>query len=56
MTTIEIVEYLGAMGSAEITDGLIRNNSPLSLWFDVDGAVHELMPYGQLVMGEARNS
>lgn len=51
MTTIHLVEYLGAMGSAEITDSLIRNNSPLPLWFDVDGAVHEVAPFGQLVMG-----
>ena len=51
MTTIDLVEYLGAMGSAEVTGGLIRNVSPVSLWFEVDGVVREVGPHGQLTLG-----
>ena len=42
MTTIEITDYLKAMDKAEITDRYIRNNSDISLWFDINGNVCEV--------------
>ena len=42
MTTIEIIDYLKAMSSAEITDEYIKNNSDISLWFDINGIVWEI--------------
>lgn len=42
MTTADIVDYLRAMENAEITDGYIRNNSDMSLWFEVDNTVSEV--------------
>lgn len=44
MTTIEIIDYLKAMEKAEITDSHIKNHSEQSLWFSVDGIVHEVAP------------
>ena len=44
MTTIEMIEYLQAMEKAEITDQYIRNHSDRSLWFAIDGVVHEVKP------------
>lgn len=48
MTTGEVVEYVTAMRRAEITEGYIRNHSAVSLWFDVDGALYEVRPGGQM--------
>lgn len=48
MTTIEIVDYLGAMSKAEITDRCILNCSDRSLWFSVDDAVHEVSPHSSM--------
>ncbi len=42
MTTIEIIDYLRAMDKVEITDKYIRNNSDISLWFDINGRVCEV--------------
>ena len=42
MTTIEIVEYLKAMDKIEITNEYIKNNSDISLWFEIDGRVCEV--------------
>ena len=42
MTTIEIIDYLKAMGKAEIDDEYIKNNSDISLWFDINGNVCEV--------------
>ena len=42
MTTIEIVEYLKAMDKIEITSEYIKNNSDVSLWFEIDGRVCEV--------------
>lgn len=44
MTNLEIVRYLQAMDVAEITDGYIRNNSKVNLWFRVDGKDFVLEP------------
>lgn len=48
MSTIEIIEYLKAMDQAEITDGYIKNNSNISLWFSVNRNVFELKPFEML--------
>ncbi|MBR4081740.1 MAG: polysaccharide deacetylase family protein [Clostridia bacterium] len=48
MTTGELIEYVTAMRRAEIAGGYIRNDSPVSLWFDVDGAVCEIQSGGQM--------
>ncbi|MBR2029119.1 MAG: polysaccharide deacetylase family protein [Oscillospiraceae bacterium] len=45
MTNIEIVRYLKAMQSAEISDGYIRNNSDTELWFENDGKIISVRPY-----------
>ena len=37
MTNIEIVRYLKAMRSADITESGIVNNTGTELWFDIDG-------------------
>ncbi|MEE1220178.1 MAG: polysaccharide deacetylase family protein [Ruminococcus sp.] len=42
MTTIEIIDYLKAMGKAEITDTYITNNSEHSLWFSINGTICEV--------------
>lgn len=42
MTTIDIIEYLKAMDTAEITDKYIKNNSNISLWFSIDGMTCEV--------------
>lgn len=44
MTTIEIVDYLKAMGNAKITDSHIINNSDKSLYFSVNGTICEVNP------------
>ncbi len=44
MTTIEIIDYLKAMGEAEITESYIDNRSEQSLWFSVNGTVCEVKP------------
>lgn len=44
MTTVEIIDYLKAMGKAEITCQYIQNNSDVSLWFAVDQTIHEVKP------------
>lgn len=42
MTTIDIIEYLKAMDTAEITDKYIKNNSNISLWLSIDGMTCEV--------------
>lgn len=44
MTNLEVVRYLQAMDDACITDGYIKNNSKIELWFRVDGDVIVLNP------------
>lgn len=44
MTTIEITDYLKAMGKAQITDQYIQNSSEISLWFAMDDMVVEVKP------------
>ena len=48
MTTLEIVRYTAAMRAAVITAHAIRNDSSVSLWFDVDGEVREVRPGEQM--------
>lgn len=44
MTTIEIIDYLKAMGNAQITDTHIQNNSNIRLWFAINDVVCEIRP------------
>lgn len=44
MTTIEFVNYIKAINLAEITENYIKNNSSLSLWFNINGMVCEIRP------------
>lgn len=44
MTTIEIIDYMKAMNNAEITDQYIKNNSDISLWFEIDNTICEVKP------------
>lgn len=44
MTNIELVRYLKAMRTAEISEKYIRNTSGQTLWFEVDGRVISLGP------------
>lgn len=48
MTTIEIIDYLKAMGDVEITDSHIVNNSVQSLWFSVNGTICEVSPKSRI--------
>ena len=50
MTTIEIIDYLKAMDSAEITRQAIWNHSDRSLWFAVNGATCEVKPREKLAL------
>ena len=50
MTTIDIIEYLKAMDTAEITDKYIKNNSNTSLWFSIDGMTCEVNPNERIVL------
>ncbi len=50
MTTIEIIDYLKAMGEAEITESYIINNSERSLWFLVDSALCEVKPKSRIAI------
>ena len=52
MTTIEIIEYLKAMNQAEITDGYIKNNSSISLWFLIGRTTLEVKPDEAIYLGE----
>lgn len=45
MTTIDITTYLKAMNKAEITDKCIKNNSDISLWFDINNSTYEIKPH-----------
>lgn len=45
MTTIDITTYLKAMNKAEITDKCIKNNSDISLWFDINNSSYEIKPH-----------
>jgi len=51
MTTIEIIEYLNAMETAEITDRVIKNNSNISLWFSDNESIFEVKPKEEVVFG-----
>lgn len=51
MTTIEIIEYLKAMETAEITDRVIKNNSNISLWFSDNESIFEVKPKEEVVFG-----
>lgn len=42
MTTIELIDYLKAMRSAEITDSYIKNNSDIGLWFRINNNACEI--------------
>lgn len=50
MTTIEIIDYLKAIEQAEITERHIINNSEQTLWFGIDGIVHEVNPKKELII------
>lgn len=50
MTTIEIIDYLKAMEQVEITERHIINNSKQTLWFGIDGIVHEVNPKKELII------
>lgn len=52
MTTIEIIEYLKALDQAEITDGYIKNNSEISLWFLIGKTTLEAKPNESIYLGE----
>ena len=45
LTNAELVRYLKAMRSADITDHSITNNSDITLWFEVDGRIISVEPY-----------
>lgn len=51
MTTIDIIEYLKAMGTAEITDRTVKNNSNISLWFSDNESTFEVEPKEEIVFG-----
>ncbi len=44
MTTIEIIDYLKAMNQVEITGEYIKNNSDISLWFEINNTICEVIP------------
>ena len=50
MTTMEIIDYLKAMRAAQITDAHIKNNSSISLWFDIDNVTCEIGPNEAFVL------
>ena len=50
MTTIDIIRYLKAMSKAEVTEKYIKNNSDVSLWFDINNSVFEVKPGSMLVI------
>ncbi len=50
MTTIDIIDYLKAMGKANITDSHIINNSSESLWFLVNGDIKEVKPESKIAI------
>lgn len=50
MTTIEIIDYMKAMRTAHITDQNIKNNSDISLWFDINNFTYEVKPFETLVL------
>lgn len=49
MTTIDIIEYLKAMETAEITDTTVKNNSNISLWFSDNEFTFEVKPKEEVV-------
>lgn len=51
MTTIDIIEYLKAMETAEITDRTVKNNSNISLWFSDNESTFEVEPKEEMVFG-----
>lgn len=51
MTTIEMIDYLKAMNKSEITDTYIKNNSDVSLWFDIDNKICEVKPNEMKMLG-----
>lgn len=51
MTTIDIIEYLKAMETAEITDRTFKNNSNISLWFSDNKSTFEVKPKEEVVFG-----
>ncbi len=50
MTHEEIVAYLKAIRSAEITDNCIVNKSDTTLWFEVNDAIVSVAPFGKHLM------
>lgn len=48
MTTIEIIDYLKAMGEVKITQNHIINNSEKSLWFSVNGVICKADPKSKI--------
>ena len=51
MTTIDIIEYLKAMETADITDRTVKNNSNISLWFSDNESTFEVEPKEEIVFG-----
>lgn len=51
MTTIDIIEYLKAMETAETTDRTVKNNSNISLWFSDNESTFEVEPKEEIVFG-----
>ena len=50
LTTIDIIRYLKAMSKAEVAEKYIKNNSDVSLWFDINNSVFEVNPGSMLVI------
>ena len=51
MTTIDIIEYLKAMETAETTDRTVKNNSNISLLFSDNESTFEVEPKEEIVFG-----
>lgn len=52
MTTIELIEYLRAMGQAEVTNRSIINTSDRSLWFRINGDVCEVVAHTEFQLNK----
>lgn len=50
MTNIELVRYLKAIRTAEISDEYIRNNSDTELFFEINGETMVLKPHEELII------
>lgn len=54
MTTIEIINYLKAMNTVELTGKYIKNNSNISLWFEISNTICEIKPNEKLVLEDTK--